>query len=61
MQLLLHQVDDFMLGIASEKVAKDLFNDIGIKIKFLSEKEANIVPFEFLGVVKDYYNGVDIK
>ena len=59
-QLLLRQVDNFMLGTTSKKAARDLFNNIGIKIQFQSEKEANIVPFEFLGVVKDY-NGVNIK
>ena len=48
-----------MLGTTNEKDAKDLFNDIGMKIQFPSEVEANIVPFEFLGIVKDY-NGVDI-
>ena len=59
-QLLLRQVDDFMLGTTSEKATRDLFNNIGIKIQFPSEKEENIVLFEFLGIVKDY-NGVDIK
>ena len=44
----------------SEQAARDLFNNIGVKIQFPSEKKANIVPFEFLGVVKDY-NGVDVK
>ena len=58
-QLLLYQVDDFMLGITSKKAAQDLFNDIGIKIQFPSETEANIISFEFLGVGKDY-NGVNI-
>ena len=60
LQLLLRQVDDFMLGTTSEKAAKDLFNNIGIKIQFPSKKEAKIVPFKFLGVVKDY-NGVNVK
>ena len=32
LQLLLCQVDDFMLGTTSEKAARDLFNDIGMKI-----------------------------
>ena len=43
----------------SEKAARDLFNDIGIKIQFPSEKEDGKIPFEFLGVVTAY-NGVDI-
>ena len=59
-QLLLRQVDDFMLETISEKAARDLFKDIGVKIQFLSEKEANIILFKFLEVVKDY-NGVDVK
>ena len=59
LQLLLRQVDDFMLGTTNEKDNRDLFNDIGMKIQFPSEVEANIVPFEFLGVVKDC-NGVNI-
>ena len=48
-----------MLGTTSKKATRDLFNDICTKIQFPSEVEANIIPFEFLGVVKDY-NGVDI-
>ena len=49
-----------MLGTTSEKAARDLLNNIGVKIQFPSEKEANIVLFEFLGVIKDY-NRIDIK
>ena len=49
-----------MLGTMNEKAARDLFNNIGIKIQFPSEKEKNIVLFKFLGIVKDY-NGVDIN
>ena len=58
-QLLLRQVGDFMLGITSEKTARDLFNDIGIKIQFPSEAESDVIPFEFLGVLNNS-NGVDI-
>ena len=58
--MLLRQVDDFMLGTTSEKATRGLFNDIGVKIQFPNEAESNIIPFEFLGVVKDY-NGVDVK
>ena len=58
-QLLLRQIDNFCTGMTSEKAARDLFNDIGIKIQFPSEKEDGTIPFEFLGVVTDY-NGVDI-
>ena len=52
-------MDNFTLQIRNKKAARDLFNDIGIKIQFSSEAEANIIQVEILGVVKDY-NGVDI-
>ena len=58
-QLMLRQVDDFLLACASEEIAKQIFDTIGRKIQFDSEKERNIIPFEYLGVVKDY-NGCDI-
>ena len=59
-QLMLQQVDDFLLACDSEKTAEDIFNVIGKAIQFDVKKESGIVPFEFLGVVKDS-NGVDIK
>ena len=59
-QLLLRQVDDFLLACNSKKVAEQIFQDIKNAIRFPSEVRDGIVPFEFLGVVKDY-NGVDIK
>ena len=58
-QLLLCQVDDILLGCENEQSAQNLFNDIKKKIKFPTEVKQGIVPFEFLGIVKDY-NGVDI-
>ena len=58
-QLLLRQIDILCTRMTSKKVARDLFNDIGVKIQFPSEKEDNKIPFEFLGVVTDY-NGMDI-
>ena len=58
-QLMLRQVDDFLLACASEEIAKQIFDTIGRKIQFDSEKERNIIPFKYLGVVKDY-NGCDI-
>lgn len=48
-----------MLGTMSEKVTRNLFNNIGMKFQFPSEVEANIILFKFLGVIKDH-NGVDI-
>ena len=58
-QLLLRQIDDFCTGMTSEKAARELFNDIGVKIQFPSEKQNSTILFEFLGVVTDY-NGVNI-
>ena len=60
MQLLLRQVDDFLLTCNSEQAAKDIFTAISTSIQFDTEKRDGIIPFEFLGIVKDY-NGVDIK
>ena len=57
---LLRMVDDCCILCKNEKTAKDTFNIIGNKMSFASERKKGIVPFEFLGVVKDY-NGVDIK
>ena len=56
---LLIMVDNCLLSCKNERTTKDLFNIIGEKMSLSSEKEV-IVPFEYLGVVKDY-NGVDIK
>ena len=57
---LLRMVDDCCVLAKNEKTAKDIFNIIGTKMSFATEKKKDIVPFEFLDVVKDY-NGVDIK
>ena len=57
---MLRQVDDFLLACRKEKTAKDIFHTIGVKMQFDTEREQNIVPIEFLGVVNDY-NGVEIK
>ena len=57
---LLRMVDAMILSCKNEKTAKDLFNIIGEKMSFPSEKEKGIIPFEYLGVVNDY-NGVGIK
>ena len=43
-----------------EQEAGDIFEKIGKAIQFDAKKRDNVIPFEFLGVVKDY-NGVDIK
>ena len=58
-QLLLCQVDDFILGTKDKQSVRNLFNDIGKKIQFPAEVEQGIIPFDFLGIVKDY-NDVDI-
>ena len=57
---LLRQVDDCLCSCIHEKTARDIFITIGTKMRFASEEKKTIIPFEFLGVVKDY-NGVDIK
>ena len=59
-QLFLRQVDNFLLACNSEQAAKDIFKAIGKAIQFDAENRDKIIPFVFLGVVKDY-NGVDIK
>ena len=56
---LCYQVDNFLLGCKNEQSVQNLFNDIAKKIQFPSEIEQGIVPFKFLGIVKDY-NRVDI-
>ena len=56
----LRQVDDFMLSCNREKTARDIFDTIGRKMQFDTEREQGIVPMEFLGIVNDY-NGVEIK
>ena len=48
-----------MLGITRKNAARDLFNNIGIKIQFSRKAEANIILFELLRIVKDY-NSVNI-
>jgi hypothetical protein len=58
--LMLRQVDDFMLGCTYESIARNIHDIIGTKIRFKTEEEEDIVPFEWLDIVEDY-NGVDIK
>ena len=58
-QLLLCQIDYIACAVLTEQQAREIFNDIGSKIQFSSEEEIGVIPFEFLGVFKDY-NGVDI-
>ena len=55
----LRQINDFGCGATSKKTARDLFNNIGIKIQFSSKKEAGKIPFEFVCVITDY-NSVDV-
>ena len=56
----MRQVDDFLLACRNEETAKNIFNTIGVKMSFDTEKEQGIIPFEYLGVVDDY-NGVEIR
>ena len=37
----------------TKKKAREIFNDILSKIQFPIEEEIGVIPFEFLGVVKD--------
>ena len=53
-------IDDYCVLCKNEKTAKDIFSIIGTKMSFASERKKGIVPFEVLGVVKDY-NRVDFK
>ena len=57
---LLRMVDDCLLLCKNEKTAKNILIIIGEKRSFDTEKEKGIIPFEFLGIVDDYY-GVDIR
>ena len=57
--LLLRQVDDFCCGCTNEQDAKNIYNLIGTKIQFKSERDKGDIPFEYLGLVKDY-NGTDL-
>ena len=45
--------------MTNEKATRYLFNNIGVKIQFPSEKQDGTIPFKFLGVINDY-NDVDI-
>ena len=57
---LLRMVDDCLLLCKNEKTARNIFNIIGEKMRFDTEKEKEIIPFQFLGVFNDY-NCVDIR
>jgi hypothetical protein len=57
---MLRQVDDFMLGCTDERIARNIYDIIRTKIRFKTEEEEDIVPFEWLDIVEDY-NGVDIR
>ena len=54
--LLVHQVNDFVLGCHQESTAKSVYSDIGAKLTLHSEAEA---PFECLGLV-DSFDGYDV-
>ena len=52
--LLLRQVDDFCYVCTDEQDAKNVYNLIGTKIQFKSEREKGDIPFECFGLVQDY-------
>ena len=57
--LLLRQVDDFCIGCTDKQDAKNIYNLIGTKIQFQSEREKGDIPFKHLGMVTDY-NDTDL-
>ena len=57
---ILRQINDCIAQTKREETAKIIFNIIGTKMRFASKEKKGIIPFEYLGGVKDY-NGVDIK
>ena len=48
-----------MCAYTDEQDAKNIYNLIGTKIQFQSKREKGDIPFEYLGLVKDY-NGTDL-
>ena len=57
---ILRQINDCIAQTKRKETAKNIFNIIGTKMRFASEETKGIIPFEYLGIVKDY-NCVDIK
>ena len=49
-----------MLACRNQQTAKYVFDNIGRRISFDTEKAQRIIPFQYLGVVNDY-DGVEIK
>ena len=49
----------FCTGCTEEQDEKSIYNLIGTKIQFKSEQEKGDIPFEYLGLVKDY-KGTDL-
>ena len=54
---MLRQVDDFALACNDEATAKDLYKQIGSRLKLLDETED---PFSYLGLITDF-NGIDVE
>lgn len=57
---LLCQMDDCLAVFYDQKTAKNLFNILWIKMRFISEEKKGIILLKNLGVVHDY-NDFDIK
>ena len=57
---ILQQIDNCIAQTKCKETVKNIFNIIGTKMRFASKEKKGIIPFEYLGIVKDY-NGVDIK
>ena len=49
-----------MIACTKEKIASDITNIIGTKVRFKSEEKRGELPIQFLGLFDDY-NGVDIN
>ena len=52
--LLLDQVEDVCCACTIEQDVKNIYNLIGTKIQFQSEREKGNISFEYLGLVQDY-------
>lgn len=57
---LLRHTDNFCAAFIEKKTAENLFNILGTKMRFKSEEEKGIIPFEVFGEAYDF-NGVYIK
>lgn len=57
---LLRHIDNCCCDVCNQKRTENLFIILGTKMGFKSKEEKGIIPFEFLGVFRDF-NGFNIK